>query len=45
MPVAVWLRVHAVAQIAGQMRAHQDHRHVEHRHVDALALARALALE
>ena len=35
----------AVAQIAGQMRAHQDHRHVQHRHVDALTLAGALALE
>ena len=45
MAVAVRLGMGAVAQIAGQMRAHQDHRDVEHRHVDALAAAGALALE
>ena len=45
MAVAARLGMHAVAQIAGEMRAHQDHRDVEHRHVDALALAGALALE
>ena len=45
MAVAVRLGMHAVAQIAGEMRAHQDHRHVEHRHVDALAAPGALALE
>ena len=45
MAVAVRLRMHAVAQIAGEMRAHQDHRHVQHRHVDALAAAGPLALE
>ena len=35
----------AVAQIAGEMRGHQDHRDIEHGHVDALALAGLLALE
>ena len=44
MAVAVRLRMRAVAEIAGDMRGHQDHRHVEHRHVDALAFAGALAL-
>ena len=45
MAVAVRLGMRAVVQIAGQMRAHQDHRHVEHRHIDVLAPAGALALE
>ena len=45
MAVAVRLGMHAVAQIAGDVRAHQDHRHVQHRHVDALAAPGALALE
>ena len=45
MPIAVRLGMHAVAQIAGQMRAHQNHRHIEHGHVDALAAYGALALE
>ena len=45
MPVAVRLRMHAVAQVAGEQRARQDQRDVEHRHVDALAAAGALALE
>ena len=45
MAVAGGLRMHAVAQVAGDVRAHQDHRHVEHRHVDALAAPGALALE
>src|SRR6516162_10360490 len=45
MAVAVRLGVRSIAQIAGQMRAHQDHRDVEHGHVDALALASALALK
>ena len=45
MAVAVGLGMHAVAQVAGEMRAHQDHRHVEHGHVDALAAPGALALE
>jgi hypothetical protein len=44
MAVAVGLGMNAVAQIAGQMRAHQDHRHVEHRHIDALSSPGALAL-
>ena len=42
--VAMRLRLAAVAQIAGQMRAHQDHRDIEHRQVDVLALAGALPL-
>jgi hypothetical protein len=45
MAVAVRLRMHAVAQIAGHVRRHQDHRHVQHRHIDTLAAAGALALE
>ena len=45
MAVAVRLGMHAVAQIAGDVRAHQDHRHVEHRHVDTLAAPGLLALE
>ena len=36
--------MHAVSQVAGHVRGHQDHGDVEHRHVDALALAGALAL-
>jgi hypothetical protein len=43
--VAVRLGVHALAQITGQMRAHQNERYVKHSHVDALALAGALPLE
>ena len=45
MAVAVRLGVGAVAQVAGEVRAHQDHRHIEHGHIDALAASGALALE
>jgi hypothetical protein len=45
LAVAVRLRMLAVAQIAGQVRGHQDHRHVQHRHVDALALPGPFPLE
>src|SRR5260370_18243217 len=43
--VAVWLGMRAVAQITGEVRAHQDHGDIDHRHVDALAATAALALE
>ncbi len=45
MAIAVRLGMHAVAQIAGEMGAHQDHRHIEHGHVDALPAPGPLALQ
>ncbi len=45
MPVARRLGRGAVAQIPGQVRAHQDHCDIEHRQIDALATTGALALE
>ena len=43
--IAVGLGMDAVAQIAGQMRAHENHRNIEHGHVDALSAPCPLALK
>ena len=43
--VAVRLRMHAVAQVAGREAGLQHQRDIEHGHVDALALTGALPLE
>jgi hypothetical protein len=43
--VSVRLGMNAIAEIAGQMRAHRDHGHIQHCHVDALPAPGALTLE